>query len=226
MNPYQDKSNPWSSHSIIARWLKQMPASSLVVDVGAATGTLGRMCAGSGLALKGIEPNPDWAELARPFYQELFVGPVQTVPPGFYDGARCVVLADVLEHLPDPQAVLAELVGCQAPDCLFMISLPNVANLAVRFSLLFGRFEYADRGILDRTHLHFFTRRTLLAMLRDSGLHIQRMAVTPIPLDLVHPFFARQAFGRWLHGLLARLTGLFPTLLGYQFVVQAGKEQG
>jgi hypothetical protein len=72
----------------------------------------------------------------------------------------------------------------------------------VRLSLLFGRFNYADRGILDRTHLHFFTRRTLVEFLENSGLAVQRIQPTPIPLALVHPFFQTTAAGRFLHRML------------------------
>ena len=104
-----------------------------------------------------------------------------------------------------------------------MISVPNVANLSVRLSLLFGHFDYTDRGILDRTHLHFFTRASFYQLLDEAGLKIQRSAVTPVPLNFVHPFFEQKPLGRWIHHVLAVVTPWFPTLLGYQFVVQAVK---
>lgn len=200
-----------------------MPPASVVVDVGTASGTLGRRCAEYGLVLKGIEPNPEWAEQARPFYRELFVGPLQAVPQAFYGGAQCVVLADVLEHLPDPRTALANLVNQQAPDCLFLLSVPNVANLSIRLGLLFGHFDYADRGILDRTHLHFFTRANFFDLLKEAGLEIRHCSVTPVPLNFVHPFYENRAFGRWIHHALSIVTRWFPTLLGYQFVVMAVK---
>lgn len=224
MFPYQDKLHPWSSHSILARWLKDTPAGSKVVDIGTASGTLGRLCQGRGFELFGIEPNLEWAEAARPYYQEIVIGLVQAAPVDLLAGARVIVLADVLEHLPEPQAVLNDLVARAAPGCIFMISVPNVANLSVRLGLLFGLFDYTDRGILDRTHLHFFTRATYHQMLAQAGLKIQRSAVTPVPLNFVHPFFEEKPFGRWIHHALAVVTTGFPTLLGYQFVVQAVKQ--
>ena len=73
------------------------------------------------------------------------------------------------------------------PRGTVIVSVPNVAHLWVRLSLLAGRFDYADRGILDRTHLRFFTRRSLLALLRAAGLAVVELAVTPVPLPLVVP---------------------------------------
>jgi hypothetical protein len=98
--------------------------------------------------------------------------------------------------------------------------VPNVANLWVRLNLLFGRFEYTDRGICDRTHLRFFTRKTLIALAENAGLEIQTIRATPIPLELVNGFFVTFP-GRILHSMLARCTSWFPTLLGYQFIVEA-----
>ena len=223
MLPYLDKRDPWSSHAIIFRWIKERSTGMTLLDVGAASGMLGRMCQGLGITLRGIEPNPEWADIARPYYQEVFTGFLQEAPAGFIDSADVIVLADVLEHLPEPRSALRELAACAAPGCIFMISVPNIANLSVRMRLLFGHFDYTDRGILDRTHLHFFTRASFHQFLAEAGLKVQRSAVTPVPLNFVHPFFEQKPLGRWIHHMLAVVTNWFPTLLGYQFVVQAVK---
>jgi hypothetical protein len=96
--------------------------------------------------------------------------------------------------------------------------VPNVAHLWARLSLLIGRFDYADRGILDRTHLRFFTRRTLVDLLRAAELTIVELTVTPAPLPLVVP---PRWHGRWLervHALSARAARGWPGGLAYQFV--------
>jgi 2-polyprenyl-3-methyl-5-hydroxy-6-metoxy-1,4-benzoquinol methylase len=213
--------DPWSSHSHIRRWLAELPPGLKILDVGAATGTLGRMCAGAGFVLHGVEPQPEWADLARPYYAELVCGTLDAVPDAFLGGHDLVVCADVLEHMPNPAAALRRLVALQPRGCRFIISVPNVANIWVRLNLLLGRFDYTERGILDRTHLRFYTRRTLATMLASAGLRIARFDVTPIPLNLVSPLFQRTTGGRFLHTCLARATRLRPTLLGYQFIVQA-----
>jgi len=220
--PYLDKPSPWSSHSLIAGYLKKLPAQSRVLDIGTASGTLARMCQDHSLQLFGVEPNPDWARLASPLYEKIFVGFIQDAESEFLTGYDVVVLGDVLEHLPMPEVILQTLVSLQPSGSMFLISVPNIANIWVRLNLLLGNFNYADRGILDRTHLRFFTHNTLSAMLKNTGLEILSINVTPIPLELVSGFFLSTP-GRWLHAIFARLTALLPTLLGYQFVVQARK---
>ena len=220
--PYLDKPSRWSSHSLLAGYLKKLPSESRVLDIGTASGTLARMCQERSLKLFGVEPNPDWARIALPLYEEIFVGSIQDLEEECLAGYDVVVLGDVLEHLSRPDVVLQRLVTLQSPGSTFMISVPNIANLWVRLHLLMGNFDYAERGILDRTHLRFFTRKTLLAMLNLTGLELKSIQVTPIPLELVSRFFLSTP-GRWMHAALAQLTSLLPTLLGYQFVVTARK---
>jgi hypothetical protein len=89
-------------------------------------------------------------------------------------------------------------------------------------NLLFGRFTYTERGILDRTHLRFFTRQTAIQLVEGAGLQMDRLNVTPVPLELISPFFM-SAFGLLLFRIFAWLTRRLPTLLGYQFIVAARK---
>lgn len=220
--PYHDKPSVWSSHSTIATHLNALPAQSKVLDVGAASGTLARMCQNKTLRLFGVEPNQDWAKIASPLYEKIWIGSISELDERLLSGYDVVVLGDILEHLPTPEIVLQRLIDYQAPGTRFIISVPNVANLWVRLNLLLGRFDYTDRGILDRTHLRFFTRKTLVAMVENAGLEILSIQSTPIPLELVSNFFSTLP-GRWIHALLAKCTSLLPSLLGYQFVVDARK---
>lgn len=220
--PYQDKPSRWSSHSVIAARLKALPAGSKVLDVGTASGMLARMCQNNSFHFFGVELNPEWAQMAAPLYEKIWVGHIAEIEEDALKNYNAVVLGDVLEHLPAPEPVLQRLIALQTSGSIFLISLPNIANLWVRLNLLFGRFDYTDRGILDRTHLRFFTRKTLVEMLDHSGLKIISMQVTPIPLELISKFFI-SAPGKLLHAALAKLTSFFPTLLGYQFIVEARK---
>ena len=222
--PYLDKPSPWSSHSTIAAKLQMLPDQSKVLDVGTASGTLARMCADKPLRLFGIEPNADWAKLASPLYERIWVGTIEGIEEKCLGGYDVIVLGDILEHLPAPEQVLQKLVEHQSSNCLFIVSVPNIANLWIRLNLLFGRFEYTERGILDRTHLRFFTRKSLVAMLENAGLNIISIQTTPIPLELISSFFSTSA-GRILHKLLARCTAFMPTLLGYQFIVEARTDE-
>ena len=195
--------------------------------MGTASGTLGRMLAQAGeerkYILDGIEPESQWAQIAHPYYDTLLITGLEEAPDAFLGNHQVVVLADVLEHLADPAKALRRLVGLQPAGATFIISVPNIANLWVRLNLLLGHFDYAERGILDRTHLRFFTRKTLLQLLAEQGLAVQEMQVTPIPLGLVNPLFERTPEGRAMFSALATLTGMLPKLLGYQFIVVAEK---
>jgi 2-polyprenyl-3-methyl-5-hydroxy-6-metoxy-1,4-benzoquinol methylase len=220
--PYHDKPSRWSSHSRIVARLNVLPAHNKVLDVGTATGMLARMCKNNPLRFFGVESNANWAQIASPFYEKIWVQSIDVVDEEFLKGYNAIILGDVLEHLSAPEVVLQKLVNLQSPDSVFIISVPNIANLWVRLNLFFGRLDYTERGILDRTHLRFFTRKTLLEMVKNAGLEIISIQATPIPLELVSVFFAT-APGKALHAALAYLTYLLPTLLGYQFIVEAKK---
>lgn len=222
-SPYQPKFSPGSSHAILLERLARFPKGTTILDVGTATGILGWRCQERGFSMKGIEQIKEWADMARPFYREIFIGPLEQASAEFLSNHQIVVCADVLEHMSDPKEQLTRLVLLQPAGSIFLISVPNVANLWVRLHLLMGRFDYADRGILDRTHLRFFTRRTITDLVESTGLQVKCILPTTIPLELVHPFFTQAAVGRGIHRLLVVLTNLFPAILGYQFVLEAQK---
>jgi hypothetical protein len=102
-----------------------------------------------------------------------------------------------------------------------VLSLPNVANITVRLALLFGYFTYKDRGLLDRTHIRFFTRRTARALLEDNGWEILESKTTVMPFELVLGWDPANPLMRFVTTVTALLTRLFPGLLGYQFMFLA-----
>ena len=222
---YMEKDDPWSSHTIINNWLAGLPSGSCVLDVGTSHGVVGRRFNQSGFYLKGLEVVPEFAELARPFYNEHLCAAFDDVPDEFIASQDVIVLGDVLEHNPDPARILHRLIRLQKPETQFIISVPNVANLWVRINLLFGKFNYSENGILDRSHLRFFTKHTFSQLLVNSGLKIEELKFTPIPLNRVNPFFSKNRVGRFIHMLLARLTRLLPSLLAYQFVARTKLDQ-
>jgi len=143
------------------------------LDIGCAAGLLGRslvtrkICA----ACDGIEPHPQAAALAEGNLERVWAEPLeaafQDVPWDRYD---LVVMADVLEHMVEPWDTLARVHAAAAPGTRLAVSVPNIRHMGVLGPLLFkGRFEYVDAGILDRTHLHLFTRSSLMDTLRHTG---------------------------------------------------------
>ena len=123
-----------------------------------------------------------------------------------------IVAGDILEHLPDPEALMAPIRSLLAPGGRLLLS---------RLALLAGRFDYTDRGILDRTHLRFFTRMSARALLATSGFRIVGEWATPMPIELAVPAFARPPLlgpGRAVSSALGRMA---PGLFGYQLVFEA-----
>jgi len=137
-----------------------------------------------------------------------------------------VLLLDVLEHLSRPEPLLRDARAALKPNGCVVVSLPNVAHFAVRLALLFGRFNYAERGILDRTHLHFYTRKTARRMLEEAGYEILEMHTTNTPVELVLGLAPTNPLIRAMHAIQAVFTRMLPGLLGYQFVFLARENPG
>jgi hypothetical protein len=91
--------------------------------------------------------------------------------------------------------------------------------------LLLGRFEYLPRGIMDRTHLRFFTRKTIRGLLREQGYSLIRHQMTVIPLEVVVGLAATNPLMKLMHGILILLTRLMPGLFGYQSFIVAEPER-
>jgi glycosyltransferase involved in cell wall biosynthesis len=128
------------------------------------------------------------------------------------------LLLDVLEHLIHPEDLLAEAKETLNQHGQLIVSVPNIANITVRLMLLFGKFNYTERGILDRTHLRFFTRKTARRFLEQGGWEILESKVTVMPLELVLGLSPTNPLMRALTGMLAAATAIFPGLLGYQLM--------
>ena len=217
---YTLKADPFSSHSIILRWLGEGRGRRLL-DVGAADGLLGRHLTERGWKVTGLEADPALAAAGAAHCERMLVADLDRGVPTLDGEFDAIVCGDVLEHLVEPSAVLATLVGSLASGGDVVISVPTVAHLWVRLSLLAGRFDYAERGILDRTHLRFFTWRTLDALRAGAGLVVGRRVATPVPLyQVVPPRWHGRALAA-VHALGAAAARALPRVLGYQFVVLA-----
>jgi 2-polyprenyl-3-methyl-5-hydroxy-6-metoxy-1,4-benzoquinol methylase len=184
-----------------------------VLDVGCSTGYLAERLQQGGATVVGLDMDERAAELARRFCTEVHVGDIETMELPFEPGSfDAIVCGDLIEHVRDPQAMLARLRSLLRPGGRLVLSTPNIANWAMRLSLLFGRFRYTEWGILDKTHTHFFTRKTLRECLETAGYRIVVFDYTvPVPL-LSAPR---------VEAIAHRLGRLRPSLLAYQFVVAA-----
>lgn len=130
---------------------------------------------------------------------ELEAGPI--FGPHQFD---LLIFADVLEHLEDPWLTLQKWLTVLKPGGCVVISLPNVQHFLVSFALVFrGSWEYRERGILDRTHLRFFTRKTMRKLIKDSGLVIEKEVPNLQPRGFRFRLIEKCSFGV-LRGFLAQ----------------------
>lgn len=191
-----------------------------ILDVGAASGFLGCRLKAAGHTVVGVEADAAAAAVAAPHYAAFHVADLARLPRLPEAPFDVIVAGDVIEHLPDPAAALAALVAQLAPAGRLLVSVPNVAFVQVRLALLVGRFEYAPRGIMDATHLRFFTRRSLTRSMQAAGLRVGRVRGVPPPLPLVSPAFARLPL-RLAYEVAALLARAWPGLFAYQLVLEA-----
>ena len=169
---------------------------SSVVDVGCADGSTGLLLKQRfpGCHVAGVEPSGEAAETAAARLDEFYRSPVEQLPferlAGRFD---TMLLGDVLEHLVDPWATLGRLRQLLAPGGVVVATMPNVRNWrVVRDLALRGRWEYADAGIMDRTHLRFFTREGILGLFTQAGLRVEHVeAVVPRRAAVVDRLTAR-----------------------------------
>ena len=214
---YQLKSDPHSSHAVILGRLGE-GRGRRALDVGAADGFLAELLTRQGWQVTALERDPTQAAKARGRCHEVILADLDDAAPRLEGVFDAIVYGDVLEHLSDPLPVLVALNRRLAPGGLVIVSVPNVAHLWVRLSLLLGRWDYADRGILDRTHLRFFTRRSFVRFLGEAGLDVEELVATPVPLPLVVPPRFHGGLLDAVHGLSAGAARAWKGGLGYQLV--------
>ncbi|MBE7459350.1 MAG: class I SAM-dependent methyltransferase [Zoogloeaceae bacterium] len=174
------------------------------LDIGCAAGMFSSRLVAEGIVgtCDGIELNYEAARIAERRLRHVWAGSIESVateiPWGNYD---LIMLADVLEHLVDPWAVLRLLHDKTNSECKMLLSVPNVRHYKVTLPLLFrGEFRYTDAGIMDRTHLHFFTRGSIEETLKECGWSVlargsnmkKRYRRRFVPTRLIEPFVAVQ----------------------------------
>jgi len=153
------------------------PDCRRIVEVGCSTGALARAYRGSHpeCLYIGVEIDPDYAEAARKVCSEVHAGDVESMPDAQFAeifASDCVIFGDTLEHLRDPWRVLRRVRPLLPPGGKILACLPNAQHWSVQLRLACGLFRYEDAGLLDRTHLRWFTRITALELFQGSGYRV------------------------------------------------------
>lgn len=166
-----------------------------VLDVGCGVGENGRFCRSRGAIVTGLERNPTTRAVAARALHEALDADIEDDASvrGALGDRRfdAMLFGDVLEHVADPGSVLRRMMSYLEPEGHVLLSLPNVAAWPVRLSLGMGRFRYADSGVLDRTHLRFFTRETARQLCADAGLQVMRTDQNPMLVRAARPRSSR-----------------------------------
>ncbi|HEX4474756.1 MAG TPA: methyltransferase domain-containing protein, partial [Polyangiaceae bacterium] len=165
--------------------LELIPRARRVLDLGCFCGGTGRFLKQRfpGCQVVGVEMLEKAATMAAEVYDQVHVGTLERLDfenaglePGSFD---VIVAADVLEHLFNPWQALLRLRPLLSPDGALYVSLPNVRNLKLMSDLAKGRFDYEGAGILDVTHVRFFTRRTATLMFEQTGFKVDEVRINP-----------------------------------------------
>lgn len=220
---YSLKQSPYSSHSLLVGSLPAQGAGRTVLDLGCADGYLAAILAARGYRVTGIE-RPDGTGKAFPSEVTLIHADLDGGLPTLEGRFDYVLCADILEHLRDPRRLLEQIRGVLAPGGLLVASLPNSGNLYFRLNVLAGRFPRHDRGLFDRTHLHFCMWANWVELLASAGYSLHHCRPTGIPVSLALPRFADSLWIRAAERVSYEMARLWKTMFAYQFVVTARPE--
>jgi 2-polyprenyl-3-methyl-5-hydroxy-6-metoxy-1,4-benzoquinol methylase len=165
---FQD--DPASTHSKI---VSLVPPATRVLEFGCATGYMSQVLKDRlGCTVVGIEIDPGAAALAEAHTERVIVGDAEKIDYAAELAGEefdVVLFADVLEHLKEPADVLRRVRPFVAENGVVVASIPNIAHASVRLALLGGEFRYREWGLLDDTHLRFFTRASIQDLFEESG---------------------------------------------------------
>lgn len=194
--------------------LERVEHGAEVLDVGCWSGAAGVFLGKEREAkIDGVEPEPQMAALAADHYRDVCQSTIERALDELvaerHQAYDSLLFLDVLEHLVDPHKVLVASHELLRPGGTVLVSIPNVAHWSLRLELLRGRWRYRDNGLLDRTHLRFFTKLTVHELVREAGWETvwERVSVDQPPL-------IRLSESR------LRVLEHWPTLFGVQFLLE------
>jgi 2-polyprenyl-3-methyl-5-hydroxy-6-metoxy-1,4-benzoquinol methylase len=206
------------SENIHQKILQLINKNQTILDIGCATGYLGAEIKKKGNRVYGVEISEKMAKEAKKILDEIVIGNIEEIelpwPEKFFD---IIICADILEHLFDPEKVLISLKRYLKDNGLLIVSIPNVANWSIRKELLFGRFNYQAKGLLDEGHVKFFTYDSAKKMIERAGYKTKE-----VDLNITLPKILWK-INKILKIIPPVAKKYFPKLFGYQFLFIAKK---
>lgn len=203
-------------YSVFAKIYRLVPEGSKVLDVGCHNGKFGAVLKQKGCRVTGIEMDAAAAEQAKRILDDLRVADVEAVDTfnNLNEKFDVVLFLDILEHCHWPAEILSRVRQSLSPGGFIVASIPNIANWSTRLNLFLGRFEYERTGLMDETHLRFYTIKTARKLFETAGYRIELVDHRfSLPVFRVRKFFG---------GTLAKILGyFFPGLFSYQIIIKA-----
>ncbi len=194
---------------------KQIPIGSKVLEIGVGSGRLANLLSiRKKCRVYCVEKEPAMAGIAKNKCVEMLNMDIETEELPYGAGAfDSILLGNVLEHMKEPSMVLADLKKYLSDDGFLIYSVPNIVNWHSRMTIFFGRFEYAENGVFDKSHLRFYNLNSAKKLAEDAGYKITRLDVTP----------SVYLFKEKLNFLWYRLAALWKNLFADEFIIQAKK---
>ncbi len=180
--------------SSLDKMLSLISPNNKVLDLGCATGYFAKLLQDKNCSVVGIDINPAAAKEAEQYCERVIVADLDNESAESLlkdEQFDVVTFGDVLEHLKDPWSLLESIKKNLKPEGYVIASIPNIAHGAVRLALLEGRFDYANLGILDDTHLRFFTRESVFQLFRKAGFFIETEEHTYLPWSTDSPLIPK-----------------------------------
>ncbi|HEX4727147.1 MAG TPA: bifunctional glycosyltransferase/class I SAM-dependent methyltransferase [Jatrophihabitans sp.] len=214
---YDFKEGDGSSHAVMLDLLATLPPSK-ILDIGCSGGQFAERARAAGHQVTGVDHQeiPGVRERTDRFF---LADLEQGLPAGIGSRYDVVVAGDVIEHLSRPNELLRQLHQVLRPGGQVLLSVPNFGHWYPRVRVATGTFGYDRRGILDNTHLRFFTRSTLRRTVRAAGFDILDEVATGLPLGAIADANPSRPV-RWIRRLDGALVRARPTLFGYQHILR------
>ena len=218
--PYAVKQSRYSAHDVAARLVG---TGHRVLEIGSGDGVFGKSLSAAGNEVVGVDGDRQMPDDLG--YQAVYTADLESGLESLSRRANGqfdrILLLDRLEHLRNPAQLLADCRRLLEGRGKLIISVPNAVNITVRLMVLFGRFQYHDRGILDFSHLRFFTLKSIRKLVEHSGFRVTGVHYTLVPLERLIPVRPSNRLFRLANGMLRGATALLPGLLAYEIVLVA-----
>jgi len=220
-NVYQFKDFEGSSHRILLDLVRRFARRrGMLLDLGAAGGELGEALRGQFDHSIGIEYDIDRIGQLKSRFDSVVIGDLDRIEQ-LPAPADAIVLADVLEHLRSAGRILEIVRESIHPEGTLFVSVPNIANITIRIGLLLGIFTYRERGILDETHLRFYTLRTIRSQIEAAGFQTIAVSGSSVPLRLILGPRTPEIILRTGERILTIVTRMWEALFAYQIILVA-----